>query len=107
MNCAANDYLASVKTTHSILEQNTSYSFEPIADQLRAKTELALLKKLSEDAEKLKLILPSSLQRAMDLIQEMWVSSFLSSLPIKEFGFSLCNGAFRYELALRYNVTGN
>ena len=65
MNRAANEYLASVKITqpltNSILEQNTSYSYEVIAGQLTAKTEVALMRrrKSSEDAEELKLTLPS------------------------------------------------
>ena len=42
MNCAANEYLASVKITqphtNSILELNTCYSYEIIASQFTAKT---------------------------------------------------------------------
>ena len=41
MNCAAHEYLATVKITqpltNSILEQNTCYSFEIIAGQFTAK----------------------------------------------------------------------
>ena len=43
------------------------------------------------------------LQRAMDqLAQERSASSWLTSLPLEEFGFSLHKGTFRYALALRY-----
>ena len=38
----------------------------------------------------------------MDLAQEKGASSWLTSLPIKEFGFSLHKGAFWDALALRY-----
>ena len=47
--------------------------------------------------------LTPSLKRSMDLAQEKGASSWLTSLPIKEFGFSLHKGAFRDALALRYN----
>ena len=39
----------------------------------------------------------------MDLAQEKGASSWLTSLPIEEFGFALHKGAFRDTLALRYN----
>ena len=38
----------------------------------------------------------------MDLAQEKGASSWLTSLPIEEFGFSLHKGAFWDALALRY-----
>ena len=44
----------------------------------------------------------TSLQRAMDLAQEKGASSWLTSLPLEEFGFSLHKGAFRDAIALRY-----
>ena len=43
-----------------------------------------------------------SLRHAVDLAQEKGASSWLSSLPLAEFGFSLHKGAFRDALALRY-----
>ena len=39
----------------------------------------------------------------MDLAQERGASSWLTSLPIEEFGFALHNGAFQDALALHYN----
>ena len=39
----------------------------------------------------------------MDFAQEIVASSWLTSLPIKEFGFTLHRGAFHDALALRYN----
>ena len=38
----------------------------------------------------------------MDLAQEKGASSWLTSLPLEEFGFSLHKGAFRDAIALRY-----
>ena len=46
--------------------------------------------------------LPGSLKRAMDLAKEKGASSWLTSLPIEEFGFSLRKGAFRDTITLRY-----
>ena len=39
----------------------------------------------------------------MDLAQEKGATSWLTTMPIKEFGFSLQKGAFCDALALRYN----
>ena len=39
----------------------------------------------------------------MDLAQENGASSWLTSLPIEEFGFTLHKGAFHDALTLRYN----
>ena len=39
---------------------------------------------------------------AMDLASEKGASSWLTTLPIEEFGFTLHKGAFRDALALRY-----
>ena len=47
--------------------------------------------------------LPISLQHSIDLAQESGASSWLTSLPIQEFGFALHKGAFQDALALRYN----
>ena len=107
--CAATEFSASVKITgpliNAILEQNSSYSYDVIAGQMTAKTEIASIKrnKWNEAAENLKKMLSNSLQRAMDLAQEKGASSWLTSLPIEEFGFTLHKRAFFDALALRYN----
>ena len=46
--------------------------------------------------------LNDSQRQAMDLAQEKGASTWLTSLPLEEFGFSLQKGAFRDALALRY-----
>ena len=57
----------------------------------------------SEDAaDALKETLTDSLRWAMSLAQEKGSSSWLSALPIKEYGFSLHKGAFFDRLALRF-----
>ena len=47
--------------------------------------------------------LPHTLKRAMELAQEKGASSWLTALPIEEFGFTLHKRAFQDALALRYN----
>ena len=51
----------------------------------------------------LKQSLPAPLTRSMDLAQEKGASTWLTSLPIQEFGFALHKNAFQDALALRYN----
>ena len=53
-------------------------------------------------ATQLRAMLPSNLQLAMDLCQEKGASSWLTGLPIEEYGFTLHKTAFRDASALRY-----
>ncbi len=46
--------------------------------------------------------LPGPLQRSVELARETGASSWLTTLPIVEFGFTLHKGAFTDALALRY-----
>ena len=46
--------------------------------------------------------LPTSLQRSMTLAQEKCASSWLTALPVTEFGFTLHKSAFRDSLCLHY-----
>ena len=55
---------------------------------------------MKEAASLIRETVPESLQRAMDLA-EKGASSWFTSLPIEEFGFSLHKGAFRDTLVLR------
>ena len=55
-----------------------------------------------EEAKYLKNQLPSPLQRSMELSQEKGASTWLTSLPIDDHGFSLHKSAFRDALSLRY-----
>ena len=46
--------------------------------------------------------LPVSLRRPMEMAQERGASSWLTSLPIEEFNFTLHKGAFHDAIAIRY-----
>ena len=91
----------SMPLTSLISMQQDDYSYDCIAAQLKAKAEVKSLHRqdVEDAAADLKAKLPADLQRAMDL---RGASSWLTSLPIEEFGFTLHKGAFRDALALRY-----
>ena len=87
-----------------IIKQDEKYVYEILQDQLSAKAEVhkSKRKQHSNAASTLKDILPPSLVHAMDLSQEKGASTWLSVLPLEEYGFALHKGAFRDALALRY-----
>ena len=87
-----------------IREQLLEYPFDCIEAQTTAKKTVrqerdnsnkASVSSIREDA-------PAALQRAMDLAQERGASSWLTSLPLKEFNLCLHKGAFWDAIALRY-----
>ena len=57
---------------------------------------------MKEVASLIQQIVPESLQWTMDLAQEKGASSWLTSLPIEEFGISHHKGAFKHAFTLRY-----
>ena len=90
--------------TNQILHQIPTYPPHIKEEQLAAKTSNKNLKhqQLKELASAILSSLPSPLQLDMSLAQEKGASTWLTSLPIEEFGFSLHKRAFRDALALRY-----
>ena len=105
---AASEFTASVKITEPltnvILHQGTDYSYEVVEAQLAAKADISKQRKThqSEAALQLRESLSTPLQRVMDLAQEKGASTWLTALPIEEYGFSLHKGAFLDAVALRY-----
>ncbi len=87
-----------------ILEQNREYSSECLEAQVNAKRDAHKLNRdvAMSSATRLRATIPTSLQRAMDLAQEKGASTWLTSLPLEEFGLTLHKGAFRDAIALRY-----
>ena len=89
----------------SLVENKTwEIPFETWEKQREAKNEISRNRRLSETetASQLKSSLSSSLQYSLTLAQEKGASSWLTALPISEFGFTLHKGAFRDALCLRY-----
>ena len=87
-----------------ILAQIHEYSLDCIDAQVKAKSKVHRLNcdNAKDLATALRGTLSCTLQRAMDLAQEKGASSWLTSLPLKEFGFTLHKGTFRDAIALRY-----
>ena len=105
---SSSEHLASINISaplrNLILKQNHEYSFECYEAQINAKREAHKLNRdnARTSASLLRAAIPKSLQRAMDLAQEKGASSWLTSLPLEEFGLTLHKGAFRDAIALRY-----
>ena len=100
----ASSLLISEPLRDLILSKNPSYPIDAITKNARLKKETHRLNRstiLSEAAD-LKGKLNDTLQRAMELASEKGASSWLTALPLAEFGFSLHKGAFRDAVALRY-----
>ena len=55
-----------------------------------------------ETAMQLKSELPPALQRSAELATEDGASSWLTAIPLDQYGFTLHKGAFRDALCLRY-----
>ena len=108
MRFANSEYLASVQVTKPltdlIMQQNAVYSYEAQEAQLLAKFDLWRTKRQvqANETSQLKSSVPTSLQHSMSLAQEKGASSWLTALPVEEFGFALHKGAFRDALALHY-----
>ena len=102
------EYSASLLTTEPlrdlIIAQNPIFSFETWDIQSSIKKDIHRQDRLTElsEANALKLRLDENTRRAVDLASESGASSWLTSLPLTEFGFTLHKSAFRDALALRY-----
>lgn len=103
------EFLSSTKVSdplkQAILQQSFEYPDYVINEQVEAKGEVRSMKReqSAQAAEILKQSLSTSLKRSMDLAQEKSASTWLTSLPIQEFGFTLHKRAFQDAMALRYN----
>ncbi len=103
------EFLASQRVTEplqqAVLQQHAQVSSNSVDLQLNAKKEVRKQRReqATETAQNLKEDLPHTLKRAMELAQEKGASSWLTALPIEEFGFTLHKRAFQDALALRYN----
>ncbi len=95
-------HLGTAEGPHSRTEPE--YSSECLEAQVNAKRDAHKLNRdvAMSSATRLRATIPTSLQRAMDLAQEKGASTWLTSLPLEEFGLTLHKGAFRDAIALRY-----
>ena len=108
-NTAELEFNSSIQVTkalkEAILQQEFHYTSETLTEQTKARSEVQKLRrdKAEQASLLLKDFLPQSLKFSMELAQEKGASSWLTSLPIEEYGFSLHKSAFRDALALRYD----
>ena len=99
------EFSASTKVSdplkRAILQQSFEYPDDVVSEQVEAKGEVRRMKheQSTQAAEILKQSLSTSLKRSMDLAQEKGVSTWLTSLPIQEFGFTLHKRAFQDAMA--------
>ena len=94
----------SAPLSHLIKHQQSVYPWEIQDAQLSAKPEVC--RQRSDDSKSaattVKSALSTALKCAVDLAQERGASTWLTSLPLEEFGFSVHKGAFRDALSLKY-----
>ena len=105
---ASKEFSASVQLSSPlvdlILQQNPVYSLDTQEEQVKAQSEIRKerLEAVQSAADSLMTTVQDSLRHAMTLAREKGASTWLTSLPLEEHGFSLHKGAFRDALALRY-----
>ena len=105
---AERELLSSQKVTSTlkdhILAQDDEYSYSLIRDQMQAKSEVRQENRQrdQDEAERIHAQLPDRLQRAVTLVKEKGASTWLTTLPLTEHGFTLHKSAFHDALALRY-----
>ena len=102
-----NSYRLSQPLISLILSQDTEYTYELYCEQMNIKNSIRSMRSslLNEVSSTVRESLSNDLQYAMDLAQEKGASNWLTTLPIREHGFTLHKGDFRDALALRYGWT--
>ena len=85
-----------------ILTKNSDFSHECLSAQLEAKLKIREQReqKAQNVAKELKTRLSESSRKAMDFASERGASTWLTSLPIREFGFCLHKSAFVDAISL-------
>ena len=105
---AERELMSSQKVTSTlkdhILAQDNEYGYSIICDQMQAKSEIGQENRQrdQDETERIYTQLPDRLQRAVTLAREKGASTWLTTLPLTEHGFTLHKSAFHDALALRY-----
>ena len=105
---ASQQFGASKKVTEPLVsiihQQSINYPDHIQAHQRQAKKAVRNCNRIAatEEAEAIKQRLSSSQQVAMDQASERGASSWLTAIPIAEYGFTLHKQAFRDALCIRY-----
>lgn len=107
-SCSSKEYMDSVRLSSPlsdlILSQKSDYPMEALEAQLSEKQAIRREREITamSAANTIKAVVSDQLRHAIVLAQEKGASTWLTSLPLEEFGFALHKGAFRDALALRY-----
>ena len=88
--------------TKLILDRQHKVSDDAITEQKQIKRRVKLEKRKQEVEKASNLRLPDHLSKAAELAQDKGSSSWLSTLPLEEYSFSLTKSEFRDALSLRY-----
>ena len=102
------NYQSSMKITEplqkAILSSSQTYSTDTVSEQYQNKrnTRKQLENSQRQLQEEIKKSSTPTFLRAIELAEEKGVSSWLTAVPLREYGFDLHKGAFRDAMALRY-----
>ena len=105
---AERELLSSQRVTSTlrdhILAQDNEYSYSIVNDQMQAKSKIRQenQKRDQDEAQRIYTQLPDRLQKAVTLSREKGASTWLTTLPLTEHGFTLHKFAFHDALALWY-----
>ena len=105
---AESELLASQKVTSTLIDhiifQDNEYGYGIVNDQMQAKSKIRQenQKRDQDEAQRIYTQLPDRLQKAVTLSREKGASTWLTTLPLTEHGFTLHKSAFHDALALRY-----
>ena len=99
-----NSCIATAPLVQAASRQERAQMHECSAEATTIRNDLKAQKRkcLKEKAEAVRNKASDNMKLAMDLAKEKGASSWLSVLPIDEFGFFLHKGAFRDAVSLRY-----
>jgi len=106
------EFSSSLKVTEAlkkaILKQSFEYAGDVVDDQMKAKDDVRKHKQElgKQAADSVKHELSGSLRRAMDLAQERGASTWLTTQPIQEFGFTLHNFRVPSKMPWLFATTG-
>ena len=91
----------------AILSSSQVYSYETISQQHQNKQDVQRQLHDSQRLlqEEIKKSSTATLLRAIELAEEKGASSWLTAIPLREYGFNLHKSAFRDAIALRYGWT--
>ena len=104
------EYSNSVKSTQALAEAIFNQQEQYLEDQMTQSNIMKSIKSIKEQfycTEHSRVVeaFPPQMKRHIELISEKGASSWLTSLPLQEYGFVLNRQEFHDAISLRYNLT--